>query len=109
TGFFSPDFEHWSGGRALNFFRNRAIAAPESAGQELHMGAGLWNRGNVVVGLYGRWDGETISTEPEKKKITPVFGLKMDLGLVVSNDAIHYREPVQNFLVVPHGGDDEWD
>ncbi len=109
TGFFSPDFRHWSGGRALNFFRSHTVPGPETFGQELHMGAGLWNRGNVVIGLYGRWYGDTISTAADKKKITPVFGLKIDLGLVVSNDAFHYREPVQNFVVVPHGGDEEWD
>jgi hypothetical protein len=73
------------------------------------MGAGLWNRGNVVLGLYGRWDGKTISTDPAKRKITPVYGLKMDLGLVISNDAIHYREPVQNYVMVPHGAEDDWD
>jgi len=26
-----------------------------------------------------------------------------------SNDAIHYREPVRNALMVPHGGADDWD
>lgn len=109
TAFYSPDFGHWSGGRAISFFRSHATPTKENYGQELHMGAGLWNRGNVVVGLYGRWYGDTVSTAAEKRKITPVFGLKMDLGLVVSNDAIHYREPVQNFVVVPRGGDGDWD
>lgn len=109
TGFFSPDFRHWSGGRAMNFFRSHATPTTENTGQELHMGAGLWNRGNVVVGLYGRWYGDTISIQPDQRKITPVFGLKVDLGLVVSNDAIHYREPVQNFIFVPRGSPSEWD
>jgi hypothetical protein len=36
-------------------------------------------------------------------------GLKMDLGLIVSNDAIHYREPVRNFIEIPHGGPNDWD
>ncbi|HYF37600.1 MAG TPA: hypothetical protein VD994_20025, partial [Prosthecobacter sp.] len=109
TGFFSPNFKHWSGGRALNFFRSHAHPAPEGLGQELHMGAGLWNRGNVVLGLYGRWYGDTISADPAKKKITPVYGLKIDLGLVISNDAIHYREPVQNYIAVPRGAENDWD
>ena len=109
AGFFSPDFAHWSSGRAIDFFRTPANASPVSLGQELHMGAGLWNRGNVVVGLYGRWYGDAISTAPDKKKITPVHGVKVNLGLVISNDAIHYREPVQNFIVVPRGAVNEWD
>ena len=33
----------------------------------------------------------------------------MDLGFVVSNDAIHYREPVRGFVMLPHGGPDDWD
>ena len=109
TAFFSPDFVHWSGGRALSFFRSHVTPAPENLGQELHMGAGIWNRANVIIGLYGRWYGDTVETAPEKKKIAPMFGLTVDLGLVISNDAIHYREPVQNFVVVPRGGADEWD
>ena len=60
--FFSPDFLHWSSGRALSFFRSNYEQQPESRGQELHMGAGLWNRGNVlwspdstVAGTETRW------------------------------------------------------
>ena len=32
------------------------------------MGASLWNRGNVIVGIYGRWQGETINRDPEVRK-----------------------------------------
>ena len=103
--FFSPDFRHWSNGRALSFYRNGYEAKPSPFGQEVHMGAGLWNRGNVVLGFYGRWYGDTIRKMPKYS----VKGLKMDLGLVISNDGIHYREPVRDFVMAPHGGDDDWD
>jgi hypothetical protein len=109
TCFFSPDFKHWSGGRALSFFRSNYEPKPESFGQELHMGVGVWNRGNVLVGLYGRWHGDKITSDKALKKITFVHGLEIDLGLVISNDAIHYREPVQNFAMVSPGSADEWD
>ena len=33
----------------------------------------------------------------------------IDLGLVVSNDAIHYREPVPGFIEIPHGPASAWD
>ena len=39
----------------------------------------------------------------------PLKGLKIDLGLVVSNDAIHYREPVRNFVMVGHSSPERWD
>ncbi len=109
TCFFSPDFRHWSGGRALSFFRNNYTPALESFGQELHMGAAPWNRGNVIVGLYGRWYGDKINRDPDIRKTAMVYDLEIDLGLVVSNDAIHYREPLEDFVVVPPGKGDEWD
>lgn len=102
----SPDFEHWSRATALGFVRpGQAIARPVP-GQQTHMGAGLWNRGNVLVGLYGMWqDGPK-----ERPKGTPhLYGVRIDLGLVVSNDGIHFREPVPDFKVLAHGKEGEWD
>jgi hypothetical protein len=109
TGFFSPDFKHWSNGRALSFFRSNYQPALESFGQELHMGVAPWNRGNVIVGLYGRWHGDKVDRDPDIRKITPVYDLEIDLGLAVSNDAIHYREPLENFVMASPGKADEWD
>ncbi|MGH9396398.1 MAG: hypothetical protein ACRD18_06050 [Terriglobia bacterium] len=106
--FFSPDFRHWSNGRALAFYRADYVPEPTSYGQEVHMGAGLWNRGNVILGFYGQWHGNTIIRSPKTPGV-PLKGLKIDLGLVVSNDAIHYREPVRNFVMAPHGGPEDWD
>jgi hypothetical protein len=109
TAFFSPDFQHWSSGRALSFFRPNYEPRLESFGHELHMGASLWNRGNVVVGIYGRWQGEEINRDPEARKTMIYYDLKIELGLVVSNDAIHYREPIEDFTLVAPGEEGEWD
>jgi hypothetical protein len=106
--FFSPDFHHWSNGRALGFYRSDYSPQPVTFGHEVHMGAGLWNRGNVILGFYGRWQGDTIQRDPQFPQ-TPLKGLKVDLGFVVSNDAIHYREPVRNFVMVRHGAEADWD
>jgi len=106
--FFSGDFRHWSAGRALGFYRADYETAPLHQGEEVHMGAGLWNRGNVILGLYGRWHGHDIAAEPAPGE-PRLQGLRIDLGLVVSNDAIHYREPVSNFVYVPHGAPGAWD
>lgn len=104
TVFFSPDFRTWSRERAFAFHRPAYRREPITKGQEVHMGAGLWNRGNVILGVYGRWYGETITGKPVR-----LGGLKMDLGLVVSNDAIHYREPVRDFLFIERGSPADWD
>jgi hypothetical protein len=103
--FFSPDFVHWSSGRALAWYRDGYVPQKANFGQENHMGAGLWQRGNIVLGFYGRWYGDTIVPRPD----SPLSSLKIDLGLVVSNDAIHYREPVRNFVMVHRGAPDDWD
>ena len=61
--FFSQDFLHWSGARAEAFSRPNYVTQPEGRGEEAHMGAGLWNRGNVILGLYGRWHGGTVTAK----------------------------------------------
>ena len=113
--FFSPDFHHWSGSRALSFYRSAYIPTWKHFGQEDHMGAGLWNRGNVILGYYGQWHGNTLRSKPHPENpylgasAQGLTGLEIDLGMVISNDAIHYREPVRNFVAVHHGTADEWD
>jgi hypothetical protein len=53
----SPDFVSWSSAKALALARPGQLTSPPQDGQQTHMGAGLWNRGNVLVGLYGMWQG----------------------------------------------------
>ena len=106
TVFESPDFVRWSKGPALAFWRGAEhTPALVSRGQETHLGAGLWNRGNIILGLYGRWYGDTV----KGSKLNPLAGLKMDLGFIVSNDAIHYREPGPRFSMIVHGPEGAWD
>lgn len=102
----SPDFERWSRAKALAFVRPGQTTAPTITGQQTHMGAGLWNRGNVLVGLYGLWqDGPAQRPKGENH----LYGTRIDLGLIVSNDGIHFREPVTDFKVIARGADGEWD
>jgi hypothetical protein len=102
--FFSADFQHWSAARAEGFSRPNYVTKPEGHGEEAHMGAGLWNRGNVILGIYGRWHGGSIVG-----KTSHLDGLTMDLGLLISNDAIHYREPIPDFTLMSAGGYGDWD
>ncbi|MBL8212300.1 MAG: hypothetical protein JNK87_16415 [Bryobacterales bacterium] len=102
----SPDFVRWSKGAALGFWRGgEHVPVPVNRGQETHLGAGLWNRGNVILGLYGRWYGDTV----KGSALNPLAGMKMDLGFVVSNDAVHYREPLARFSMLEHGAEGSWD
>ena len=103
----SVDFDNWSQVPALGFARPGQLLAEPIKGQQTHMGAGLWNRGNVLVGLYGMWqDGPKPVPKGAKSHL---LGTRIDLGLVVSNDGIRFREPVTDFKTIPLGREGEWD
>lgn len=103
----SADFLHWSRQKALAFARPGQLTQPPIPGQQTHMGAGLWNRGNVLVGFYGMWqDGP----RDKPKGSTHLWGTRIDLGLIVSNDGVRFREPVPDFKMIPRGAEGrDWD
>jgi len=102
----SADFKTWSKAKADAYFRPGQLTTPPVEGQQGHMGMGLWNRGNVMVGLQGMWQD---ATEKPAKGENWNKGVHIDLGLVVSNDGIHYREPVPNFKIIARGKPGSWD
>lgn len=102
----SPDFLIWSKAKALSYARPGQLSNPPVKGQQMHMGAGIWNRGNVLVGLHGMWQD---AEQPPPKGKSWNLGVRIDLGLVVSNDGVHFREPVPGFQIIPRGKDGEWD
>jgi hypothetical protein len=102
----SPDFVTWSKAKALAFARPGQLANPPVKGQQGHMGAGLWNRGNVLVGLHGMW--QDADQAPPKDKSWN-YGVRVDLGLVISNDGVHFREPVPGHRLIPRGQEGAWD
>jgi len=94
--FASYDFEHWTQSGFLSFRRDpippRHMATEWNQGPEVHLGAGIWNRGNVVLGVYGMWDGH-LTADPSQ--------VVMGLGFIVSNDGLHYKEPIPDFALMP--------
>ena len=91
--FVSWDFENWSDAVVLGLRRDRHPYRQIPgchAGEQVHLGAGLWDRGNVVIGVYGMWHGET-----NDRRFT-----SMDLGFLVSNDALHFTEPIPDFKFI---------
>jgi hypothetical protein len=91
----SYDFVNWTDATALSFERKGGeIPVPwrGNAGEQIHTGAALWNRGNVVLGFYGMWHGHP---SDDRRMVT------MDIGLIVSDDAIHFHEPIKDFRIVP--------
>ena len=93
--FVSYDFEHWCEADCLGFMRGnippRPMVYDQHAGEQVHLGAGLWNRGNVIIGVYGQWHGHPTN---DRRQVS------IDLGLVVANDGLHYREPIPDFRLI---------
>ncbi len=96
----SYDFETWTQASCLGFRRDQVAPRPEvrdhNVAEEAHQGAMLWDRGNVVIGVYDMWHGNPMG---EQNRI------EIDLGLVVTNDGLHYREPIPDFKLIPAYGE----
>ena len=104
------DFAHWPDLMAEAF----ALAEPEDRSKrdmygdydQVHLGVGASSFGNVCVGLYGLWHNSR-----DAKSFNEI---SCDFGLLVSNDGIHFREPVkghrflrrEDSLVTPVPGHD---
>lgn len=100
--FASYDFEYWTEATCSGLRRSNVSPKPAviggDAGEQIHLGAGLWNRGNVIIGFYGKWNGDLSN---DRRMVT------IDLGLAVSNDALHYKEPIPDYAIVS-AAEDSW-
>lgn len=98
----SADFKTWSQTSAISFVRDaqHELLGPGRSreGEQAHEGISVWNRRNVLLGIYGIWHGAK-----EWKDVT------IDLGFVVSNDGIQFREPAHEWTFLKRGEDGEWD
>jgi hypothetical protein len=98
----SSDFAQWTRSSAIQFVRSPQHlllgAGRSREGEQTHEGISVWNRGNVLVGISGMWHGAR-----EWKDVT------VDLGLVISNDGIRFREPAHEHIFLKRGDDGQWD
>lgn len=98
----SADFVNWSATSTLAFVRTAQHdylgAGRSREGEQNHEGIAVWNRGNVLLGVYGRWHGAA-----EWKDVT------VDLGFVLSNDGHRFREPKHEWTLLKRGEDGAWD
>lgn len=98
----SADFVNWMPTSHVAFVRDtqhESLGAGRSReGEQNHEGISVWHRGNVLLGVYGRWHGAL-----EWKDVT------IDLGFVLSNDGLHFREPKREWTLLARGEDGAWD
>ena len=84
--FASADFTDWQQPGSISFWRHDLNTRSDFsvAGSQVHLGASIWHRGNVLLGLYGQW---------EAREGDQNFNVRMNLGLIISNDGIVFAEP----------------
>ena len=91
---FSYDFDEWIDGHVESFTlpepRDPGRRGSKCAYDQVHLGVGATSLGNVCVGLYGLWHSADFDNEFPK--------ISCDLGLVVSNDGLRFREPVKGHV-----------
>ena len=92
----SPDFDNWIQGSAQAFLlpepADPALRGFDGQYDQVHIGVGAANFGSVQVGLYCLWHQE--GAPPMHR------GTNGDFGLVLSNDGIHFREPVKGHVYI---------
>lgn len=93
---FSYDFDHWIPGQVESFTLTEPLD-PKARGMnkpydQVHLGVGAASFGTVCVGLYGMWH-DTDAVDKFAK-------VSCDFGLVVSNDGLHFREPVKGHVYI---------
>jgi hypothetical protein len=101
--FVSTDFVHWLP-EAADAFSLPEPAEPSERGfqkpyDQVHLGVGGASVGEAVVGLYGRWHNFAGDTRRAIPNSWFGFGqISCDFGLVISNDGLHFREPVKDHI-----------
>jgi hypothetical protein len=95
----SPDFDHWLAECGESFLlpepRNPEERGGDKPYDQAHIGVGAASFGNVLVGLYCIWHNKPYPTEKDWFGMGVTSG---DFGLVVSNDGLHFREPVKGHV-----------
>ncbi len=106
----SSSFRDWTSPPCLAFHRANYGALPPEISEQVHTPAGFSNRGNVILGAYGQI--HQVAAKPGTRFARLGSGMedtREDLGLFISNDGLHFREPIPGFKLIPRGMEGQWD
>lgn len=99
----STDFATWD----QNYLQTFRLPEPDDVAKrgligdypQVHLGVGATSFGSVAVGLYGIWHNPPVA-ERRKEGWYGAGLINCDLGLVVSNDGVTFREPVKDEVYI---------
>jgi hypothetical protein len=96
-GFYSEDLANWElYPKALFVYDVQPYF--HKACLQNHVGAGVWNRGRVLIGLQGQFWPAGFSSQ-----------VRSTFGLIYSYDGITWREPFERTPILMPGDEGEWD
>ena len=104
----SPDLQHWPLENTKAFYKPLRSSSPYRAGwdrEEVHVGAMVTTYPNVCLGVYGQWH------HPIDEGALQYRGedVSVDLGLIISNDGLHFRDPAPGFTFLSRDQELSWD
>ena len=107
----SPRIDKWPLECTKAFFKPMRSSSPYLRGwdgEQVHLGANVKAYRNVCVGIYGQWHHPSIYDE-EGGLVYDGPLVSVDLGCVLSNDGLHYREPAPGFTFIKRDQELTWD
>ena len=106
----SPDVDRWPLETCHAFFKPMQSSSPYLTGwdrEEVHMGAYVTPYPNVCLGVCGQWH-HPITGTPEQPDYRGEE-VAVDLGFILSNDGVHFREPAPGFTFIGRDQELSWD
>jgi len=107
----SPDVDNWPLETCYGFFKPMQSSSPYRPGwdrEENHLGAYVIPYPNVCLGICGLWHHPITDAPPEKPDYL-ADQVSVDLGFIVSNDGVHFREPAPGFVFIGRDQELSWD
>ena len=104
----SPDLERWPLENTKAFYKPLRSSSPYRPGwdrEEVHVGAMVTTYPNVCLGVYGQWHHPINEGAPQYRG----EDVSVDLGLIISNDGLHFRDPAPGFTFLGRDQELTWD
>ncbi len=108
----SPRIDRWPLENTRAFFKPMRSSSPYLIGwdgEQVHAGAYVTTYRNICLGVYGQWHHPPLLDEEGWETAYDGNAVSCDLGLVISNDGLHFREPAPGFTLVARDQELRWD